>query len=317
MSKFFTTIRSEHFAPSSKYLRPVPKKIHRDVGGRTFLKGNGDGDDEVSDISFSNISSDFSENNGVSGVSGIYENIGDDKQKDENIITIKNSKGEEYELNKASFINSIKEYVQYGDTQITDLPKDLSESFKTIVETLKTIHYNPAPYKMILLEIKNLFAETDNKNITPGSIKSFFVGCVEKTEKTKCDPMCAGSLPPDANGDECEHHVLIYENGTFKSLNAKKSKTAYIYLKGDVLPLNLAQKKVLVDSGIITIFLIKKIPDKDNEVIVANINDIDTHIGTQKENDNTSDENTQTVTIIVLSVLAVLLVLCLIYFFWK
>lgn len=315
MSKFFSTIRSEHFIPASKYLRPVQKKIHRDVGSNSFVKG--DEDNSGSNIIFSNISSEFSGD--VSNNSDFSE-----IQKDENIITIKNNKGEEYELNKISFINSIKEYVQYSNTQINELPKELSESFKTIVETLKTIHSNPVPYKIILSEIKQIFIDnndSDDTSIIPGTIKSFFVGCISKQEKSRCDPSCTSSLPPDSDSHsentDCEHHVLIYENGKFTSLNAKKSNTAYIYMKGDIKPLSLSQKNILLDSGIKTIFLIKQ-KGKDNIVINTNINELEKHIEIEKENKNdNSDDNTQTVVIIILSVLIVLLILCFFIFFRK
>ena len=84
-----------------------------------------------------------------------------------------------------------------------------------------TLLYKSCYYPVIHKHVVDHFG--DLKQIVPGTVGSYFIGCHHDAEVGKtnssCSPICAGSLPtPDPNWQFCQNQVVMatYENGRFR-----------------------------------------------------------------------------------------------------
>lgn len=150
----------------------------------------------------------------------------------DDIYTVKVSGGY-FQLQRNTFKDHLAELKKYSNTYINDLDPERTEIFKSVGESLRVLYGYPV-YDVIMKDVTDYFA--DVKDVKPGTVASFFVGCSNNTGfpyGIGCNPKCVSSLPPSNNNPElytCNDSVLIYRNNTLSFLNNKNSSHAYIYV---------------------------------------------------------------------------------------
>jgi hypothetical protein len=141
-----------------------------------------------------------------------------------------------FEFDRSAFYETLLDLKYQANVQVKDLHDDYTESFRGVVDALKLLYTVPSLYAIATEDIKKVFG--DVKNIRPGSIGAFFIGCFNVDDSNLplgCNPKCVSALPP-AEGtvgySNCEDLVLMYSDGQFSALNEKSSPHAYIYVDG-------------------------------------------------------------------------------------
>lgn len=163
---------------------------------------------------------------------GVYEN----KDDDQDTYIVKPPNGDSFQLNRRVLKDSLEDLKKLSHIPIRQLNDAHTESFRTIVEALKLLHTSPALYELILSDIRAIF--NDIKDVRPGTLAAFFIGCFNPDDKFPapmgCSPKCAASLPPSEGTpgySSCDDIVLIYSKELFSSLNNKQSSHAFIYIE--------------------------------------------------------------------------------------
>lgn len=179
-----------------------------------------------------------------------YEHVGG--QDDVFIIT---SPDGSFQLHRTTLKETLVELKTQSHVSIRQLSPEHTESFKSIVEALRLLYGSQALYELILTDIHAVF--DDVKDIIPGTIAAFFIGCSTNDKfpgPMGCSPKCAASLPPSDGTPgytNCDDLVLIYSEGLFSSLNDKRSTHAYIYIgESNFLAFSPENIRQLRDAGI-------------------------------------------------------------------
>ena len=175
-----------------------------------------------------NMTSDASN---TSEPSGAYEHIGGE----DDVFIVEND-GNSFKLHRKTLKENLLELKKFSHSNVRQLTAEHTESFRSVVEAMSLLHGTQALYDILLTDIRAIFSSI--KDVKPGSVAAYFVGCFTDDKFSGpqgCSPKCASSLPP-ADGtpgySNCEDLVLIYsEDGTFSSLNEKRSTHAYIYVE--------------------------------------------------------------------------------------
>ena len=158
-----------------------------------------------------------------------YEHVGGEED-----VFIINSQGGSFQLHRNTLKETLTDLKSQANVSVRHLNPEHTESFRSVVETLRLLYGSQALYDLVLTDIRSVFA--DVKDIKPGTVAAFFIGCFNDDKfpgPMGCSPKCAASLPP-AEGTpgytSCDDLVLIYSEGLFSSLNEKHSTHAYIYI---------------------------------------------------------------------------------------
>jgi hypothetical protein len=158
-----------------------------------------------------------------------YEKIGGS----DDLYNVKTPTGA-FQLSRASLKETLLELKQHAKVSVLHLDPVQTESFRVIVEALRLLFGSQALYDLVLADIRDIFS--DITDIKPGTVAAYFIGCFSDDKfpgPAGCSPKCAASLPP-AEGTPgyttCDDLVLIYADGTFNSLNDKRSKHVHIYI---------------------------------------------------------------------------------------
>lgn len=149
-------------------------------------------------------------------------------------VFIINSETGSFQLHRKTLRETLHELKKHCHVSIRQLSAEHTESFKSIVETLRILYGSQALYDIVLKDIRTIFV--DVKDVKPGTVGAFFIGCFNDDKfpgPMGCSPKCAASLPPTDGTPgyaACDDLVLIYSNGVYSSLNEKQSAHAYIYI---------------------------------------------------------------------------------------
>lgn len=160
---------------------------------------------------------------------GTYEHIGGDDD-----VFIINSQGGSFQLHRATLKETLVDLKTQAHVSVRQLNPEHTESFRSIVEALRLLYGSQALYDLVLTDIRSVFS--DISDIKPGTVAAFFIGCFNDDKfpgPMGCSPKCAASLPPTEGTPgyaNCDDLVLIYSDGSFSSLNEKRSTHAYIYI---------------------------------------------------------------------------------------
>jgi len=253
-------------------------------------------------------------------LSDVYEHVGGE----EDVYIIK-GQGTSFQLHRKTLKETLNELKTHSHVSIKHLKPEHAESFRSIVDALRLLYGSQALYNLILTDIKSVFS--DVKDIKPGTLAAFFIGCFHDNKfpgPLGCSPKCASSLtPPDGTPgyNACEDLVLIYLDGTFNSLNEKKTQHAYIYVgEGQFLGFTAENIKQLADAGIVTVTLIYGNVDgsyremansvKLDLLPIKNVKTVSSKVSTNSS-DSTSSSSSSNSTAAVVFIIVILIILIL------
>jgi hypothetical protein len=259
--------------------------------------------------------------------SGTYEHVGGDDD-----IYIINNQGNRFKFHRNPLKDTLEELKTQLNVQVRHLSIDHTELFKTIVDALRLLYSNHTMYNLVLNDIHTAFS--DVKDIKPGTVAAFFIGCFNDDKfpgPLGCSPKCASSLPPiegTSGYQNCDDIVLIYSEGLFSSLNEKRSDHAYIYIEDvDFSGFYTENIQQLREAGIenaTLIFgnqdgsyreitgtlLIDQLPCKteDNNTVGQSIK-----TNVQVTNDNDTNSNSAGMVFIIIIIIIIILLLIVLY----
>ena len=101
---------------------------------------------------------------------GTYEHIGGDED-----VFIVNSQGGSFQLHRNTLKEALIELKTQANVSIRQLSPTNTESFRSIVEALRLLYGSQALYDLVLTDIRAVFS--DVKDIKPGTVAAFFIGC--------------------------------------------------------------------------------------------------------------------------------------------
>lgn len=129
----------------------------------------------------------------------------------------KKKKIQEIDLDLLNILISDLRY--HSDDHIEKLNKATKQNFEELVKLVETL-YDTNSYNLLTEIVTNHFS--DVKNIVPGTIGAYCIGCnVEtsfKEDNKSCSSICAGSMPIKGDTDNlCKETVILanYKNGGF------------------------------------------------------------------------------------------------------
>lgn len=166
--------------------------------------------------------------------SGTKEENNSANQEDFIVVT---SEGGSFQLHRKTLREMLLELKKDSHVSIKQLNPGKTQSFTSIVETLRLLYNSNDLYDLVLKDVHEIFSNVSN--IKPGTVAAFFLGCSNDNKfdgPMGCDPKCAASLPPSEGTPEyanCNDLVLLYDNGGFSSLNDVGSQHAYIYIENN------------------------------------------------------------------------------------
>jgi hypothetical protein len=233
----------------------------------------------------------------------------------DDIFLIKSGEGS-FKLNRGTLKENLLELKKFSNVQVKELGPKQTELFKSIVEALKYLYKSKDLYVLVLKDIHNVFS--DVKDIKPGSVAAFYLGCFSDDEKFMdsmgCNPKCTSSLPPPEGTPgyyACDDLVLIYKDGLFHSLNDKTSKHVYIYMGEDEFEgFTEENVKQLKDGKIEKASLIYGNPDGSYKEVTSAVlvDDLPMENSDNSNNDTESNNGAGIVLIIVLIAIIILLI---------
>jgi hypothetical protein len=219
---------------------------------------------------------------------------------------------------------------------IKKLSTDYQEKFAHVVESLKLAFVDSVAHTKALNVIQSI-CPSNTENIRPGSVGSFFCGCLchnanNSVIPLSCTAHCNLSIPfpHETHGiKECEYSVLLYitEDRQFYSLLDRGTSTAYIYV--DTTNNAFTQDNInrLRDAGITDIILVRI--NDDNTYDTTNMSEIPVDSllvddGTNNINNTEAIMNTTTTTTtdntvggIVFAVILIILALLLLIVIYR
>lgn len=236
--------------------------------------------------------------------------------------------------------NALQELEPVFPVPIKKLSMDYLDKFTNVVESLKLAFVDSVAHTKALNVIQSI-CPNDTENIRPGSVGSFFCGCLchnanDSVIPLSCTAHCnlSFSFPHETHGiKECEYSVLLYitEDRQFYSLLDKGTSTAYIYVDSSNNTI-FTQDNInkLRDAGITNTILVRinddntydttnmsEIPvdsllvdDGANNTDVNNINNTDVNMNTPQ---TTSDNTVGGIVFAVILIILALLLLIVIY----
>lgn len=154
-------------------------------------------------------------------------------------LQVKKGEGDIVKINIDELEDLVKYLRKHSDTEIRNLSGELQIKFNRLVSQV-TILNNTSSYQTLCQIIKKHFNNIDKYK--PGTLASYFNGCLVKTsfsnDRPGCSPICAGSIPSDEHQSRCENTVIlaVFEDDkyTFKQFadgtSEKGRKTAYIFI---------------------------------------------------------------------------------------
>lgn len=216
---------------------------------------------------------------------------------------------------------------------IKKLSLNYQEKFTHVVESLKLAFVDSVAHTKALNVIQSI-CPSDTENIRPGSVGSFFCGCLchnanNSVIPLSCTAHCNLSIPfpHETHGiKECEYSVLLYitEDRQFYSLLDKGTSTAYIYVdSNNNTTFTRDNINKLREAGITTIILVRI--NDDNTYDTTNMSEIpvDSLPVDDGNNINNSDVNMNTPTTdnsvggIVFAVILIILALLLLIVIYR
>lgn len=166
------------------------------------------------------------------GEDDTYQHIGG--QDDTFVVNDPDGKGA-FHLHRNRFRETLRELQSQAHISIRQLNAEYLTTFNEVINALHLLYKSPPLYDIILKDVQEIFK--DVKEIRPGSVAAYFIGCFSNDDKFPgpmgCSPKCAASLPPPDGSpgySHCEDMVLIYTDNVFNSLNNRQSEHAYIYV---------------------------------------------------------------------------------------
>jgi len=257
---------------------------------------------------------------------GTFEHIGGDED-----LFIVNTKSGSFQLHRKTLKETLADLKTQANVSVRQLTPTHTESFRSIVEALRLLYGSQALYDLVLNDIRSVFS--DVKDIKPGTVAAFFVGCFNDDKfpgPMGCSPKCAASLPPTEGTPgyaNCDDLVLIYSDGLFSSLNEKRSSHAYIYISdNDFSGFTTENIRQLRDAGIENSSLIfgnqdgsyrevtsaltlDQLPRKNNDPIKSESNNV------QSNQNNSTQNGTNTsagaVFAVIIAIIVILLIIVL------
>ena len=109
----------------------------------------------------------------------------------------------------------VRSIVPQGSKQIRGLSPVDDTVFKELVHQVRSIYDSPSEYEKLRTIVSSEFG--DAKNITPGTVSAYFLGCLGESSVTPkgCNPLCAGAMPlsREIGGENsfCEYPVFLME----------------------------------------------------------------------------------------------------------
>lgn len=238
------------------------------------------------------------------------------KGSDQDVLEVKNDGGS-FQLHRDTLKQTLSELKKFANIQVKNLDEEHTAAFRNVVEAVRLLYSSQAIYDLVLKDIHAVFS--DVKNVNPGSVAAFFVGCFTDDKFTGplgCSPKCASSLPPTEGTPgyaSCEDLVLVYSGDVFQSLNEKRSVHCYVYVEDpnfkEFTPENVKQLK---DSGIQNVTLILSAADGSYREIKEKL-PVDSVPLKAKEEINTKQSSVN-VGGVIFSILILVLVVLLIIF---
>jgi len=213
--------------------------------------------------------------------------------------------------------------------RISDLHDHLLHDFRHITQIVQAANGTQA-YGAIYQHIREVFGELETKTVEVATIDAYFNGCVLRTSfngPPSCSAICAGAIPPhpDVPGwEQCQHLVLIYDNGNFITSNnvGNKSK-AYIFIADNLQfkGFNDAEIKKLQAMGVQEVKIVRysdgsSYSEEMNDFVPLNkvaTNPSSTSSGSSSSSDpsSTSSNSGWGIAIIIIIVIVVLILLFL------
>lgn len=157
---------------------------------------------------------------------------GADKNLGSNDVFIVKNQNGSFQFNRNTFRETVSDLKSQSNTPVRKLDSKHLEMLKNVLEALKIVNNSKEVYDLAIKDIQDIFS--DVRDVKPGTVSSFFIGCFNTFSNSfpgpmGCNPRCAGSITPQGLA-ECDDLVLIYSEGTFNSLNNKTAEHAYIYI---------------------------------------------------------------------------------------
>ena len=158
-----------------------------------------------------------------------FEHIGGD----DDTYVIKDIGGA-YNFHRNILKKSMRELQSYSSTYIKDLPIEVSEAFKSVIESIRRLKNTRSLYNLILKDVQDVFG--DHKVVKPGTLCSYFIGCFDDDNFSgppDCNPKCVSSITPADHKSYCSDLVLMYLDNNFSTLNDKHSTHVYVYVENE------------------------------------------------------------------------------------
>src|SRR5579864_4769354 len=152
----------------------------------------------------------------------------------DDVFIIKSKEKGHFQFHRNTLKETLIDLKTQANVPVKYLTAHYNDQFNSIVQTLDLLYGSRKLYNIAISDIHGIFG--DIKNVVPGTIGAFFIGCSIKSNFTGpaiCDPLCVSALPSGertSGTGECDDLVLIYSDGVFNSLNEKRSARVYIYI---------------------------------------------------------------------------------------
>lgn len=195
--------------------------------------------------------------------------------------------------------DAIQELEPVFPVPIKKLTVDYQNKFSHVVESLKLAFLDSVAHNKALNVIQSI-CPSNTENIRPGSVGSFFCGCLchnanNSVIPLSCTAHCNLSIPfpHETQGiKECEYSVLLYvtEDHQFYSLLDKATPTAYVYVDSDYKMFTKNNIDKLREAGITNIILVRI--NDDNSYDTQNMSNIPIDQLPTEQSENISDQQT-------------------------
>lgn len=215
---------------------------------------------------------------------------------------------------------------KYKDVKITELSPPQKAEFNDTVRVVRALNESEGEYGQMELLISNVFG--DVKTAQPGTVASYFVGCLLGTRyngNPSCTAICAGSVQPGTSVPgwvQCDTQAyLLEDNGDFIDLNSKADKRdSLVYVSDDAAfaGLTAAQLATLRDAGVDRIRVYRY--SKDGliyEPVSENSIEIEKAIYGDKANVSIAERGTTFSNGAIIAIVVIVIILLIIFFGWN